>query len=261
MALEILRIILGILLIFVLPGTMLIKAMFPRPGELDEEYNGIYVLALGMATSICLTILVGFVLGSLPVKDDGTGWFDAPLITGSLVALTIIFFAIGWWRGAYPWLGLAHPKLARFPLPAEAPRGTKRDDELAARVEELTKKHDRLKREVKDLLRRERTHGRKMAKHYKERREEAEGELAEVRDELDDAKERQSKLIYEAKQREEAKRRRRQRRKEEREKDKDKASEKTPEKPPAKTPGPEEEEGDEGSEGEEGEEQVDEKEG
>ncbi len=250
MALEILRIILGILLIFVLPGTMLIKAMFPRPGELDEEYNGIYVLALGMATSICLTILVGFVLGSLPVKDDGTGWFDAPLITGSLVALTIIFFAIGWWRGAYPWMGLVHPKMARFPLPAEAPRGTKRDDELAARVEELTKEHDRLKREVKDLLRRERTHGRKMAKHYKERREEAEEELAEVREELDAAKERQSKLIYEAKQREEAKRRRRQRRKEEREKDKDKASDKIPD----KTPEPEKEESDQGDE------EVDEKE-
>ena len=63
MALEILQLIFGILLIFVLPGTMLIKAMFPRPGELDEEYNSIYVLALGMATSICLTILAGFVFG------------------------------------------------------------------------------------------------------------------------------------------------------------------------------------------------------
>ena len=257
MALEILRIIGGILLIFVLPGTMLIKAMFPRPGELDEEYNGIYVLALGMATSICLTILVGFVLGSITPGEDG-GYLTAPLITGSMVSLTISFFIIGWWRGAYPWMGLVHPKLARFPLPAEAPSGTQRDDELAARIEELTKEHDRLKREVKDLLRRERTHGRKEAKRYKERREEANKELEEVREELDAAKEKQSKLIYEAKQREEAKRRRREKRKEDR--DKAKTSEKVPEKTPDKVPEPEEGEDEVGDEREGEDEEVDERE-
>ena len=213
---EILRIVFGILLIFVLPGTMLIKAMFPRPGELDEEYNGLYVLTLGMATSVCLTILVGFVLGSMPVKEDGTGWFDTPYIVASLAGLTLVFFVIGWWRGAYPWLGLAHPKLARFPLPADAPRGTKRHDELLARIEELTKEHDRLKREVRDLLRRERTHGRKEAKRYKERRLEAEKELDRVREELDVAKEKQAKLIFEAKQKEDKRHRRRERRKERR---------------------------------------------
>jgi hypothetical protein len=217
LVLEYIQIVLGLLLIFVLPGVALIKAMFPRPGELDQEYNGIYVLALGMTTSVCITILVGFVLGSLPVKDDGTGYFDRPLIIGSLVGLTIAFFVLGWWRGAYPWLGLLHPKLARFPMPAEAPRSTRRHDELVARIEELTREHDRLKREIKDLLKRERTHGRKMADHYKERRLEAEKELEQVREELETAKERQSKLIYEAKQREGEKRRRRERRKERRE--------------------------------------------
>ena len=224
MVLEILRIIFGILLIFVLPGTMLIKAMFPRKGELDEEYNGLYIITLGMATSVCLTILVGFVLGSLPVKDDGTGWFDTPYIVTSLVGLTIVFFIMGWWRGAYPWLGLIHPKLARFPMPTEAPRGTKRHDELLARIEELTKEHDRLKREVKDLLRQERTHGRKMSKHLKERREEAERELERVREELEIAKEQQAKLIYEAKGREDDRSRRREKRKEQRERKEEEAA-------------------------------------
>jgi PTH2 family peptidyl-tRNA hydrolase len=166
---EFLRIVFGLLLIFVLPGVALIKWMFPRPGELDQEYNGIYVLALGMTTSVCLTILVGFILGSLPVQDDGTGWFDAPFIIGSLVSITLVFFILGWWRGAYPWLGLVHPSLARFPMPAEAPRSTKRHDDLVAQIEDLTREHDHLKREVKDLLKRERTHGRKMAGDYKER--------------------------------------------------------------------------------------------
>ncbi len=217
MVLEFLQIVLGLLLIFVLPGVALIKAMFPRPGELDQEYNAIYVLALGMTTSVCITILVGFVLGSLPVKDDGTGYFDRPLIIGSLVGITIVFFFLGWWRGAYPWMGLLHPKLAIFPMPVEAPRSTKRHDDLVAEIGELTREHDRLKREIKDLLKRERTHGRKMADHYRERRLEAEKELEQVREELETAKERQSKLIYEAKQREGEKRRRRERRKELRE--------------------------------------------
>ncbi len=217
MVMEFLRIVFGLLLIFVLPGVALIKWMFPRPGELDQEYNGIYVLALGMTTSVCLTILVGFILGSLPVQDDGTGWFDAPFIIGSLVSITLVFFILGWWRGAYPWLGLVHPSLARFPMPAEAPRSTKRHDDLVAQIEDLTREHDHLKREVKDLLKRERTHGRKMAGDYKERRAEAEKELERVREELDIAKEKQSKLIYEAKQREDEKHRRRERRRKKRE--------------------------------------------
>jgi hypothetical protein len=234
LALELLQIAFGLLLIFVLPGVALIKWMFPRPGELDQEYNGIYVLALGMTTSVCITILVGFILGSITPRGD-TGYFDRPFIVGSLVGVTVIFFVLGWWRGAYPWLGLLHPKLARFPMPVEAPRTTKRHDDLVAKIEELTKEHDHLKREVKDLLKRERTHGRKMADHYREQRVEAEKELERVREDLDIAKEKQSKLIYEAKQREGEKRRRREHRKGKRE-DKPKV------KPPAEEEVEEEEE-------------------
>jgi hypothetical protein len=219
--LEALRFIFGLLLIFVLPGTMLIKAMFPRKGELDEEYNRLYVLTLGMATSVCLTILVGFVLGSLPLQDDGKGWFRAGYISVSLAGLTVIFFLMGWWRGAYPWLGLVHPRMARFPVPVDAPRGTRRHDQLMAHIEELTHDHDLLKREVKDLLKRERTHGRKMAKHFREEREKAEKKMDRLREELDRAKEEQSKLIYEAKQREDEKRKRRDRRRERRDRDRE----------------------------------------
>ena len=227
MVLEALRIVLGLLLIFVLPGTMLIKAMFPRPGELDEEYNGLYVITLGMATSVCLTILVGFVLGSMPVRaSTDKGYFDAPFIVLSLVLVTVVFFAIAWWRGAFPWLGLVHKRLARFPMPADAPGGTKRHDDLLAEIEGLAVKRDRLKREVKDLLRRERAEGARMSEHYKERRQKAEAELKDVNQRLDRAKEQQSKIIYDAKQREDAKRRRREERRERREKDREEAAKK-----------------------------------
>ena len=211
----------GLLLIFVLPGTMLIKAMFPRPGELDEEYNGLYVITLGMATSICITILVGFVLGSLPPRDGGKGWFDAPFIVAGLVSVTLAFFVVAWWRGAFPWLGLIHKGLARFPMPAEAPGGTKRHDELLAQIELMTRERDSLKREVKDLLRRERAHGHDLSEHYRERREKAEGELKAVNERLDRAKEEQSKLIHEAKRVEDERRARREQRRERRERDRE----------------------------------------
>jgi hypothetical protein len=116
-------------------------------------------------------------------------------------------------------MGLLHPKLARFPFPEEAPLGTKRHDELLAEIEQLSRQHDDLKRQVKVLLRRERTHGRKMAGHYKEQREALERDLEEVRDRLDRAKEAQAKLIYEAKERQQAKRRRRELRRERRERE------------------------------------------
>jgi len=217
--LELLQIVAGLLLIFVLPGTMLIKAMFPRPGELDEEYNGLYVMTLGMATSICITILVGFVLGSLPERSGGKGWFDAPFIVAGLVSVTLVFFVVAWWRGAFPWLGLLHKGLARFPMPAEAPSGTKRHDELLSQIELMTRERDALKREVKDMLRRERAHGRELSDHYRERREKAEAELKTVNERLDRAKEEQSKLIHEAKRVEDERRARREQRRERRQRD------------------------------------------
>jgi len=245
----------GLLLIFVLPGTMLIKAMFPRPGELDEEYNGLYVITLGMATSVCLTILVGFVLGSLPVRESGKGWFDAPFIVLSLVLVTVVFFAIAWWRGAFPWLGLLHRRLARFPMPADAPGGTKRHDDLLAEIEALAVRRDALKREVKDLLRRERAEGARMSEHYKDRRQKAESELKEVNSKLERAKEQQSKYIYEAKQKEEAKRHRREERRERREKERAEAARRAgaPEGPKAVAEALAKEEGAKPPEGPEGE--------
>ncbi len=229
---------------------MLIKAMFPRKGELDEEYNGLYVITLGMATSICITILVGFVLGSIEPKADGKGYFDTPYIVASLVLVTVVFFVVGWWRGAYPWLGLIDKRLARFPMPAEAPTGTKRHDELLAEIETLTKRRDELKREVKDMLRRERSHPKSLGEHYKERREKAEKDLKEVTESLERAKEQQSKLIYEAKRREDEKRKRREERRERRERDRDRQKAAGPKGPDL--PRPEEGEGASDDEGEGG---------
>ncbi len=113
MLLQILRIIGAILLIFFLPGFMFINALFPLKNELDEEDDMLYRIVLGMALSIVLSILVGFFLNSLGINPDtGKGYFDTPYILAGLVTVTVVFFVIGYLRGAYPRLG-------RSPAPVE----------------------------------------------------------------------------------------------------------------------------------------------
>jgi uncharacterized membrane protein len=63
--LEAIRIILAMILLFFLPGILLVQAVFPRKGELDPEFDWLYRLGIGIGLSIVLTILVGFGLNSL----------------------------------------------------------------------------------------------------------------------------------------------------------------------------------------------------
>ena len=98
------RVVAGLLLVLFLPGYTLIQAMFPRRGELDEEFDTLYWVTLGMAMSICVVILIGFVLGnpSLGSAPDWGGWsdgdkgyFQTSFITVSLTTVTLLFFGIG----------------------------------------------------------------------------------------------------------------------------------------------------------------------
>ena len=65
---------------------------------------------------IVVTILVGFGLNSLGVNEEtGRGYVTAGPIAMSLMILTLLFFFIAWFRGAFPILGKWHPALIRFP--------------------------------------------------------------------------------------------------------------------------------------------------
>ena len=68
-----LRVIAGFLLVLFIPGYTLIQAMFPRKGELDEEFDSLYRVTLGMAMSIFIVILVGFILGN-PALGKAPSW-------------------------------------------------------------------------------------------------------------------------------------------------------------------------------------------
>jgi hypothetical protein len=89
-----------------IPGFTLIQALFPRRNELDEEYDFLYRIILGITLSIVITTLDGFILGSFGINPNtGKGYWDTPYIFGSLIGISLVLFVIGWYRGAYPLLG------------------------------------------------------------------------------------------------------------------------------------------------------------
>ena len=61
--LQVLQIIGAVLLMFFLPGFMLVQVLFPRKNELDEECHLMFRMILGVGLSIVITVLDGFVLG------------------------------------------------------------------------------------------------------------------------------------------------------------------------------------------------------
>ena len=188
-----LRAIAGMLLVLFLPGYTLIQAMFPRRGELDEEFDTLYRVTLGMAMSICLVILIGFVLGNptLGNAPDWEGWSDGEkgyfqtfFITLTLTIATLLFFGIGWYRGAYPWMANLHPSLAR------APPGLRIESELAVAgkfipadlIELQGLKHDRdnVKRKLKEAENRKGIGSSMMKKYYEKKEKTLLADLADI---------------------------------------------------------------------------------
>jgi hypothetical protein len=143
---DLLRVIFSVLLIFFIPGFFLIQALFPLRNELDEEDDLLYRIALGIAFSIVITTFDGFVLGSLGVNPStDKGYWDTPYIIGSLSVLSIVFFVIGWYRGAYPILG-RKPK-------SEAPlKLSKKDKEKFYTIMEELKTLYQLRENLNDQL-------------------------------------------------------------------------------------------------------------
>ena len=149
--LDALRLVGALLLIFFIPGILLVQALFPRKGELDYEMEWMYRLALGIGLSIVITILVNFGLNSLGVNPEtDKGYVTAVPITLCLVVLSLLFFFIAWLRGGMPFMGRLHPALIRFPA------SDMRDDDIPHiadrqqrfRHQELMKKRFLLIREI-----------------------------------------------------------------------------------------------------------------
>ncbi|SVA65474.1 uncharacterized protein METZ01_LOCUS118328 [marine metagenome] len=187
------RVFAGLLLVLFIPGYTFIQALFPRKGELDEEFDSLYRITLGMAMSICVVILVGFVLGNPALgnapdwgnwSDGDKGFFQTFFITSSLLTISILFFIAGWYRGAYPWTAQIHPSLAR------APPGIRIESELAVAgkyipaelIELQGLKHDRdnVKRKLVDVEKRKRSGSSVMKKYYAKKENTLLADLADI---------------------------------------------------------------------------------
>ena len=192
----------GLILIFFLPGFLLVKALFPGRNELDKEYNLIYEIGLGMGLSIVIAILDGFMLGSLhqligfrTVDGREVGYFDTPYIVSSLLLISLALFIAAWYRGAFPWMGRLHPGLARVPA-SERPEGRKkRLDGLIMKIWELSRERERLRREVLDSERKARSHGAEMRAYYKKKLGELRERLAKVDGEMKELEEKRAEEL------------------------------------------------------------------
>tara|TARA_B100000965_G_scaffold399487_1_gene419538 strand:- start:981 stop:1673 length:693 start_codon:yes stop_codon:yes gene_type:complete len=188
-----LRVFAGLLLVLFIPGYTLIQAMFPRKGELDEEFDTLYRVTLGMAMSICIVIIVGFILGNPALgnapswgnwSDSDKGYFQTFFVTVSLLFLSALFFVAGWYRGAYPWTANLHPSLAR------APPGIRIESELAVAgkyipaelIELQGLKHDRdnVKRKLAEAETRKRSGSSVMKKYYERKETTLLADLADI---------------------------------------------------------------------------------
>lgn len=111
--LGILRLALAIALLIVVPGVLLVNALFPRTrmSSIERGY-------LAVASGLLLLMLVGVTLGSLPENFS----LFAPLpVAVVMVAASMGLFWVGLQRGAYP-------RLRRAVTPAgSATRGASQD--------------------------------------------------------------------------------------------------------------------------------------
>jgi len=197
--LAIFQILGAVVLIFFLPGFFLVNALYPRKGELDRTYDGLYRLTLGIVLSIAATVLWSMALNSLGVNPGtGLGYVLPPNIAGGLLGLTGLFFAVGWWRGAYPVLAKLHPSLARVPKPGPSDLLTEeeRDHRVLLKLQELAGERERLRREIQDAERRMRLQSADARSHYETKRDRAKEELRSIEGELRKLEEERAAELY-----------------------------------------------------------------
>ena len=193
------QLVLALVLLFFLPGWTLINIVFPRKGELDREYDVVYRVTLGIVMSIVVTILLGFALNALGVNPaTDMGYVTGPNLWAGLSVLTVLFFVVGWWRGAYPVLGRLHPKLLRTAPPdrRSMTADLEHDRTALAKLRELAVEREKLRRRIKDYERRIGLHTGDAKEHYTRERDKAKVRLREIDAELKDLERARAQELY-----------------------------------------------------------------
>lgn len=178
----ILQVAAGLLVIFFLPGFTLINMMFPRRGELDPEYDLVYRTALGMGTSVVISILVGFALNA--ISNEEQGYVTAGPLWAILLSLTGVFLALGWFRGAYPRAGYIHPLLYRAPVKKGEPRTVGSDFARKRRLEALVVERETLLKDIEKYTERSATSNPQRKLYYRKMADNAKDRIAQINGEL-----------------------------------------------------------------------------
>ena len=191
--LEWIQIVMGLLLVFFLPGFTLMRVLFPRAEELDTEMGLLFQAVMGAVMSVVISVLVGFVLGS-PMFEG----FIALNIWLSLGGVSILFFILGWWRGAYQFLGKLHPKLDR-PLPqtdiVEYNLGPL-ENETLLEFQKLTKERHQLRKDIKTYDRKSKVQTKGMMEYYQKKSVKAQKRLSEIDTRIKELEKLRAKQLY-----------------------------------------------------------------
>lgn len=149
MAVSPLGALLGIILVFLAPGFFLLQALFPGR-RFFGPFHPMALVGLSVACSVAITVVVGTILGFLPGGPGGRGWFQgaqtgAPVLELTLSGLSLLLFALGWWRGAFPLLGRGRE------VEPYVERG---EPEEVTRLRDLRLEEERLRQEAARVRRR-----------------------------------------------------------------------------------------------------------
>lgn len=135
----------ALVLLFFLPGYLLMKALWP-----EHRVRGpggrlwlLQVLAGGVVLSTVLSILIGFYLGNVGLFQAGP---SQPYLEALLGALSAVFFVAGWFRGAFARTAPAPAPVGGEELPAEDDTG-----DYWKSLEEMARTERRLRHEIRSL--------------------------------------------------------------------------------------------------------------
>ncbi len=133
----------GFLLVFGLPGYTATKALFPewRIRGPEALLRAVEIGTLSLLLSVTFTILVGFILGSLPGGLFQASWTN-PLLEIVLAAVTVVAAVVGLLNGAY------RREPPRVPASELAP-GEDRSWELLKTMNTLHRQERRLRHEIR----------------------------------------------------------------------------------------------------------------
>lgn len=133
--------VIGILLLFFVPGYFVTKATFPEwriRGD-DALLRAIEIGTLSFVLSVALTVLIGYGLLVGSTQGFQAAWSD-PVLEGILGAIAVLALIVGAARGAYR---------AEPPVRPTAPApGEQRPFELARELTRLDHEEDRLRKAI-----------------------------------------------------------------------------------------------------------------